>query len=178
MTAVRLLDAATVERLRAQSLTYPEVGRVFGELPTGYRHLRRTRRLPEGTGFDEASRALLQWQVQARSGLRVAASSIEVEQDAVVVLSVGVGPLALTIPCRVVAVVDASNRRGFAYGTLPGHPERGEEAFVLERHDDGSVDFTITAFSRPATRLARLGGPIGTGVQDLVTRRYLRALDG
>ena len=26
-------------------------------------------------------------------------------------------------PCRVVYVVDEPDRRGFAYGTLPGHPE-------------------------------------------------------
>jgi len=31
---------------------------------------------------------------------------------------------------------------------LPGHPERGEEAFVVERRTDGTF-FSITAFSRP-----------------------------
>ncbi len=72
--------------------------------------------------------------------------------------------------------MDEPRRRGFAYGTLPGHPESGEEAFIVEQHDDDSVTFTITAFSRPATWLARLGGPLGRAVQDRVTARYLRAL--
>lgn len=67
------------------------------------------------------------------------------------------------------------DRAGFAYGTLPGHPESGEEAFVVSRAPDG-VRFTITAFSRPATWLARLGGPVTLLGQEYFTRRYLRAL--
>jgi uncharacterized protein (UPF0548 family) len=35
------------------------------------------------------------------------------------------GPIR--VPCRVVYVLDEPERRGFAYGTLPGHPESGEE---------------------------------------------------
>jgi uncharacterized protein (UPF0548 family) len=75
-----------------------------------------------------------------------------------------------------VHVIDEPTRQGFAYGTLPGHPERGEEAFVLDRHGDGSVSFTVTAFSRPATLLAKLGGPVGHLVQNLMTDRYLGSL--
>jgi uncharacterized protein (UPF0548 family) len=47
-------------------------------------------------------------------------------------------------------VIDEENRRGFAYGTPPGHPEQGEEAFVVALREDGQVTFTVTAFSRPA----------------------------
>ena len=36
----------------------------------------------------------------------------------------------LQAPCRVVYVIDEPDIRGFAYGTLPGHPESGEERFV------------------------------------------------
>jgi uncharacterized protein (UPF0548 family) len=77
-----------------------------------------------------------------------------------------------------VYVIDEPRRRGFAYGTLPGHPECGEEAFLLERHDDGRVTFTIIAFSRPAHALAKLAGPLVRRIQDAITGRYLRALDG
>ncbi len=92
-------------------------------------------------------------------------------------MRLGVGPACVSIPCRVVAVVDEARRRGFSYGTLPGHPESGEEQFVLEQRDDGRIDFTITAFSRPATLLARLAGPAGRAGQRLMTQRYLDALD-
>jgi uncharacterized protein (UPF0548 family) len=77
-----------------------------------------------------------------------------------------------------VYAVDEPRRRGFAYGTLPGHPENGEEAFVIEHHDDDAVSFTITAFSRPATRLARIAGPLGRIAQRRITARYLRSIQG
>jgi uncharacterized protein (UPF0548 family) len=66
--------------------------------------------------------------------------------------------------------------RGFAYGTLPGHPERGEEAFLVRRHHGAAVTFTITAFSRPASALARAAGPVGRGIQRRITGRYLSAI--
>jgi uncharacterized protein (UPF0548 family) len=49
-------------------------------------------------------------------------------------------------------------RFGFAYGTLPGHLEAGEERFLIEwAHDDDSVWYDILAFSRPRHFLTRLG---------------------
>jgi len=86
------------------------------------------------------------------------------------------GSLRLRAPCRVVYVVDEPRRRGFAYGTLAGHQESGEEAFMIEHHDDDSVSFKVTAFSRPATRLAKIAGPLGAVVQRRITARYLRSL--
>jgi uncharacterized protein (UPF0548 family) len=172
---VERLDAARVAKLRAAELTYPEVGRTAGNLPAGYRIVNRTRQLPPGTDFHTATRALLHWEVQQRAGLRVAASSAEITPDTVADVRIGFGPLALRAPCRVVYVVDEPNRAGFAYGTLPGHPESGEEAFLLER-DGGTVTFKIIAFSRSASALARLGGPVARRIQDFVTDRYLKTL--
>lgn len=82
----------------------------------------------------------------------------------------------VTAPCRVVYVIDEADRCGFAYGTLPGHPESGEEAFLLDRGTDTATTFTITGFSRPATTAAKLAGPLARRVQDFLTARYLRAL--
>ena len=36
---------------------------------------------------------------------------------------------------------------------------------MIEHHDDDLVGFKITAFSRPATRLAKIAGPLGAMVQ-------------
>lgn len=82
------------------------------------------------------------------------------------------------VPVRVVYVVDEPARRGFAYGTLPGHPESGEEAFVVERRPDDSVWLTVRAFSRPATAWLRLAAPALRLAQELYTARYLGALAG
>ena len=88
---------------------------------------------------------------------------------------VHLGPV--TAPCRVVYVVDEPDRRGFAYGTLTGHPESGEELFTV-RHDrrhrrgvcrgDGVL---------PARHLVEQAGrPLTWLGQQLITRRYLRAV--
>jgi uncharacterized protein (UPF0548 family) len=173
------LDAALESRLRTAELTYPEVGATGGELPPGYRHLRR--RVSLGTGravFDAAADALFGWHMHAGSVTRVAATAPRAGPDVIVVLTVGAGPLRVHAPCRVVWMADEPRRQGFAYGTLPGHPERGEESFVVEFGEDDAVSFAITAFSRPASLLARMAGPIGGLAQRGMTNRYLRTLAG
>ena len=93
-------------------------------------------------------------------------------------LVIPIGPLKFSAPVRVVYVVDKPERKGFAYGTLPGHPESGEEAWIIDRSDDGSVWMTIKAFSRPSTRAWWLLYPALRIVQEVITRRYERALAG
>lgn len=91
-------------------------------------------------------------------------------------LSLGGGPIRIGAPRRVVYTVTEPRRQGFAYGTLPGHPESGEEAFTVEQKPDVTITFTITAFSRPGTATARIAGPLGRLIQRRVTSRYLRAM--
>jgi uncharacterized protein (UPF0548 family) len=127
--------------------------------------------------FEAAADDLFMWRLHQRSGLRVWASDAPLQANTVVLMRLGVGPIAPRIPCRVVYVVDEPDVRGFAYGTLPGHPEAGEERFMLRRHEDGRIELTISAFSQPASWLAKLGGSVRRKVQDAMTERYLRALD-
>lgn len=117
----------------------------------------------------------MSWQVQRLAGVAVRAAGEQVGPGAVAELRLGRGPLAITAPVRVAYVVGEADRCGFAYGTLPGHPESGEESFLVALDGDGTVRFSIAAFSRPASPLARVGGPLGRAVQLLVTHRYLRA---
>jgi uncharacterized protein (UPF0548 family) len=172
-----LLGGKRLERLRAAPLNYAERGATQGRLPAGYRDLRREVTLGTGTPrFEHASHVLMHWDMHRRSGLRVCASSLTVEEDSVAVMRLGVGIAAIQAPVRVVYVVDEPRRRGFAYGTLQGHPERGEEAFVVEHRGDDTVVFTLTAFSGPAWWIVRVTGPIVRVVQSLVTNRYVRSL--
>jgi uncharacterized protein (UPF0548 family) len=119
---------------------------------------------------------LLRWELHRRAGLTVAASRDRAEPGADVLLGFGIGRLRLSIPCRVVYAIDEPSRRGFAYGTLQGHPEAGEERFEVVMRGGGDVCTEITAFSRPALWWSRLGSPVGHRVQAAVTRRYLAAL--
>lgn len=86
------------------------------------------------------------------------------------------GPFSFKSPVRVVYLIDEPQRKGFAYGTLEGHPEKGEEAFIVEQKEDGSVWLTVRAFSRPSTKLWFVLSPALRVVQGVYTRRYLRAL--
>ena len=62
-------------------------------------------------------------------------------------------------------------RYGFAYGTLPGHAESGEERFAVEWDQaDGGVWYDILAFSRPNHLLARLGYPLTRRTQKRFAR--------
>src|ERR1700722_11832293 len=123
-----LVDLAALEEL---PLTYPEVGATAaGELPTGYGHLHVEKQI--GTGqqrFERAAEAVMRWGMQRGAGLRGNASSDVAAVDTVVLVRMGFLPA----PCRVVYVIDEPDIRGFAYGTLEGHPESGEERFVVHR---------------------------------------------
>lgn len=89
----------------------------------------------------------------------------------------GIGPLRLLAPVRVVAVVDEADRQGFVYGTLQGHPEAGEERFVVERRADRTVLLVIEYWSRPARWFTRVAGPLGRFAQQRATAAYLSAAE-
>ena len=85
--------------------------------------------------------------------------------------------------CRIVYVIEEEEaasllrRYGFAFGTLPGHVERGEERFTVEwdRADD-SVSYEVFAFARPAHPLARAGPPFVRLVQWRFAEDSLRSM--
>ena len=170
------LDDRQAARLEAAPLTYEAVGATATSPPAGWHSFSHSRVLRR-TDLSALADELLTWQVQERSGLRAAASTERIGEGTVVVLRLGLGPLSLRIPCRVIDVVDTDEEVSFTYGTLPGHPERGEERFALHRLPDGSVRMTVTAFSRPGSLLARLGGPATRAFQAFMARRYLVSLD-
>lgn len=66
---------------------------------------------------------------------------------------------------------------GFAYVTLPGHPEIGEERFVVEwNRAEDTVTYSILAISRPGAWFARLGYPLVRRLQRRFGRDSLRAM--
>ncbi len=160
------------------AVTYPEVGATAAEpLPEGYRHLRHRALIGEGeAAFRTAAQTLMTWRLHRRAGMQITCADQMARPGSSVVLGLGPRPARLIVACRVVYTVTENRRWGFAYGTLPGHPETGEEAFILEWQPAGAVVLEITAFSRPATWYARIGGPLNRLAQDMITSRYLNAL--
>ena len=163
-----------------QPFTYDEVGATQGaELPAGYHHVREQRTLGEGDAvFAAAADGLRAWQLHRRQGFVVVPAEPPIEAGTVVVSAapLPVPSIHVLFACRIVWAVDEQDRFGFAYGTLPVHPERGEESFVVERGADGRTSLTITAFSTPRHPLVRLGAPIARRQQAVATRGYLDAL--
>jgi uncharacterized protein (UPF0548 family) len=175
-------SAAVLAELLAEAKeatpTYREVGGTRHEsLPAGYRCDRMQAVIGSGDEtFRRAVEALRRWQAQIGAGIHVVPADAWVEDGKTVVLLIRAAGLWTTAPCRVVYVSEEADRFAFAYGTLPGHPERGEAAFALERSSSGEVTFRVWSFSRTVDPLARLGVPLTRRIQQRVTRRYLDAL--
>lgn len=128
------------------------------------------------TDFYRAAERVRSWQMHRDAGLSVEAEG-GASAGAEVRLGIGVPPLVVVAECSVVAVTNEPREYGIAYGTLPRHPERGEEAFTVSWRDDDAVVGTVAAFSQPATWYARGGGPATRWVQALAARRYLAAMN-
>jgi uncharacterized protein (UPF0548 family) len=160
--------------LAARPLTYTEVGATAGPLPAGYHHVQKSAAIGRGRRrFEEAAEKGMRWGMLRGAGLRVEATSEVAAVGSEVIVHLG----PVRAPCRVVYVIDEPDRRGFAYGTLPGHAESGEERFVV-RYDPATdeVCAEVEAFSRHATWWSKLGSPVTSVIQQVVTDRYLRAL--
>ncbi|MGW8376830.1 DUF1990 domain-containing protein [Streptomyces sp. ODS28] len=148
--------------------TYRDIGATReGRTPAGFGALAVRTRLGTGDAvFAAAERALMEWRMHRAMGVRIDASAERAAPGVRVTVGLGVGPLRVHGPCEVVWTVSGEDRAGWAYGTLPGHPECGEEAFLLTRErrrgarGPGTVWLTVSAFSRPAVWWARAAGPL------------------
>lgn len=174
MRATGNTDAMDWKTLATVPLSYAETGATAARLPAGYHHIEREQAIGAGEDlFEEAAAKLMNWQVQRSAGVFVDASQPVAQAGAIVV--VGTGPVHGA--CRVVYVINEPNRRGFAYGTLEGHPESGEEFFGVRLDPQtGIVYAQVRAFSRPGQWWTRATAPIASVVQERITKRYLNAL--
>lgn len=150
-------------------LTYAPEEMTRGTCPAGYNHDHRRVRL--GTGiesFDRAVAALRQWAMFKQNWIQLYPADVPPQAGQVVEIVARIGPTWWMNACRVLYVIDEvtpHRRVGFAYGTLPGHAESGEERFSVELAHDGSVCYDLLAYSRPRHWLARLGYPLSRAMQ-------------
>jgi uncharacterized protein (UPF0548 family) len=148
--------------------------------PSGYRVLETTVAIGHGqTHWDDSARAVLDWGVKTGSGFTVIALQGEgtrVREGRDYVLRARLGPVIVREPVRVVTVVEHDDRCGFAYGTLDGHPVRGEEAFVVHRATDGGVLLTLRSLTSAPRGPWLIAYPAALVAQRWYRRRYRRAL--
>ncbi|MDX2280361.1 MAG: DUF1990 domain-containing protein [Saprospiraceae bacterium] len=117
--------------------------------------------LSEGNKAWEAAKlAVQQWVMFPVPWTQIEPSRAPIQTNQTIAMLARVMGMWWINSCRIVYVIDEPNRFGFAYGTLPGHVEQGEELFLVERDDTGKVYYRLEAFSRPRHLLARLTYPL------------------
>jgi uncharacterized protein (UPF0548 family) len=164
-----------------RDFSYPQVGATATTTPAGYVVDSTSASLGRGRVLFESAKAALRAWAQFRLGwLEVVPTDRPIESgESVAVIARSLGLWTIN-SARIVYVVDESGPRwryGFAYGTLPGHIEKGEERFVVEwRPDNDEVGYSIVAFSRPNHVLARLGYPWVRRMQKRFARDSVAAL--
>ncbi|WP_416985742.1 DUF1990 domain-containing protein [Streptomyces sp. T028] len=163
----------------SKDFTYDDVGATRdrpGFCPPGFHALHVRTRLGEGHDlFRRAAEAVMTWEMHRAMGVGVDASADRAAPDVDVTITLAG---LIKAPCRVIWTADEHRRAGWAYGTLPGHPERGEESFLVDRTGDGTVWLTVSAFSRAAKWYARAGGPAVRGLQQAYARKCGTVLRG
>jgi len=164
-----------LESVRNRRVTYSRAG--IG-VPPGFHDDRW--RVIVGNGVDCFARVaagLRTWQIHEAAGVHVVGGGPMSEGESFLLLTRIVPRVYVGAPVRIVEFSAGAKKLVMTYVTLAGHPERGEETFVLDLADDGVVSLTIAAVSRPAQWSARLGTPVARLVQKRITRRYLNAAD-
>jgi uncharacterized protein (UPF0548 family) len=155
--------------------TYEAVGAADRTPPEGYTVDRNRVRLGTGPAtFERAREALRRWEEIPGGWMRLLWPDAALEVGATVGVLAGAAGIWTLSACRVAYLIDEDGpprRFGFGWGTLPMHVAQGEERFVVEwRREGDTVWYDIVAFSRPNSRLLRLGRP----VMRLMQRRFAR----
>ena len=168
---------ATLQKQAGLDFTYPDVGATATTPPDNYTVDHTRVRLGAGDEvFRRAKIGLRGWKQFSFGWLNAFPEDTPIcagELIAVVAHTFGVWSVNVA---RIIYVIDEPRRFGFAYGTMPGHVEQGEERFLLEQTDDDSVWYDILAFSRPRHILARIGKPLVRRLQKRFGRESTAAM--
>ncbi|RNE49175.1 DUF1990 domain-containing protein [Corynebacterium alimapuense] len=116
--------------------------------------------------FSAAATRLTDWRAHEHAGVKVSREGLLVRLT--------FGPTMS--PCLILHEESTPDRHVLVYGTLPGHVECGEEAFIIDLADSGEVTGRCVAFSQHSWWLARLGSPVAHAVQKWATRRYVEGM--
>ncbi len=130
----------------------------------GYDHHRTEVTLGQGeTVYQRAKSALLAWEQFDVGWVSALPASTPIREGENIAIRARIFGLWALAACRIVRVFDdnasATKTFGFAFGTLPGHPEQGEEQFEIVCDANLIVTYRIAAFFRPNYLAAKLAWP-------------------
>ncbi len=141
--------------------SYRELGATQQEPPRDYDHDHSSIYLGRGAELWSQAKTILDtWQQFPADWTNIQPTQAPLEVNQNVAVLFRLWGIWFTNSARIVYVLREENRYGFAYGTLPGHVEQGEECFWIEREANGAIYYHIKAFSKPRFWLAKLGYPI------------------
>lgn len=129
--------------------------------------------------FEAAVDAIRAWTMFPQPWTRIEPAHAPIVPGTVVAMIARVYGLWWLNACRIVYVVDDQapvRRFGFAYGTLPGHVESGEERFTVALHPNGEVWYDLRAFSRPHYWLVRAAKPLARQLQARFVRESQQSM--
>ena len=177
-------DAFTRRFLAAQhgqTFSYAEVGITQSRAPSRYTIDHNRIHLGKGAAaFARACAALRQWAMFDLGWVKLFEANSPIEKGTTVCVRIHHFGFWSLNACRIIYVVDEDgpiSRYGFAYGTLTGHGERGEERFTIEwRRADDAVWYDILAYSRPHHLLTKLGYPLTRALQKRFARDSKQAM--
>ncbi|QDS92841.1 hypothetical protein FF011L_15900 [Roseimaritima multifibrata] len=143
---------------------YPDVGATDGELPSHYDHNSIEEEVGRrATDFQEAKAAMLAWKHFNVGWAAACPTTTPIREGENVAILARISGLWALAACRIIEVLHeespTSKRFGYSFGTLPGHPEQGEERFEVRCSANGIVTYRITAFFRPNCLSAEIAWP-------------------
>lgn len=176
--------AARVTAFRARNedvgFGYEELGQSAGGYPAGYNVDHNTVRLGRGEDvWTRACAALKGWRMFPAGWTAIEPTGEPVRVGLTLTMQARGYGLWWMNGCRIVYVVEETGpvrRFGFAYGTLATHVEQGEERFLVEMREDGSVWYDLRAFSRPRFWPVKMMKPLARRLQRRFVRESLAAM--
>jgi uncharacterized protein (UPF0548 family) len=150
-----------LEEQRPLPYTYEDVGASLLGSPDGFDRDHNRQHLGHGkAAFDAGCAAIRAWTPFPRPLASTEPPGLPIEKDTMVGVLIRAFGLWWLNSARIVYIIDEPRRFGFAYGTLPGHAECGEERFLVEWLEDDSVWYDLAAFSKPRWWPAKIGKPL------------------
>jgi uncharacterized protein (UPF0548 family) len=167
-----------LESQRAREFSYRDVGATRALPPRGYNVDHERFAVGDGAAaFARAKKAIDRWEMFHNGWTHLCWPDAPIERGTTVAMLTRTLGLYSVNACRIVYVIDEPRRYGFAYGTLPGHVEAGEERFLAEWLEDGSVWFDLLALSRARHVLARMANPLVRSLQRKFRRDAGQAME-
>jgi uncharacterized protein (UPF0548 family) len=159
-----------ISQLSKSSYSYFDIGATASIIPHSYTVDHNRIRLGSGAAiWSRAVEAIKSWEMFSTGWTQLCWPDTPVREGADVAILIRHFGFYSLNGARIVYLVDDDGpvkRFGFAYGTLVGHADSGEERFMVEwNQQDDSVWYDLLAFSRPSHLLSRLGFPLARSLQ-------------